>query len=68
MTENDANSTSISPAPSDEPSSPPSTQQREAKKAEYKNLDVTKAKRLIQARENSIKAVKAMIAKKLKPA
>ena len=68
MTENDASSTSISPTPSDEPSSPPSTQQREAKKAEYKNLDVTKAKRLIQARENSIKAVKAMIAKKSKPA
>lgn len=68
MTENDASSTSISPAPSNEPSSPPSSQNREAKKADYKNLDVTKAKRLIQARENSIKVVKAMIAKKSKPA
>lgn len=69
MTENDDSNTSVSPATSDEPStpSPPSTQKREAKKAEYKNLDVTKAKRLIQARENSVKAVKAMIAKKLKP-
>ena len=63
-TENDASSTST---PSNELSSPPSSQNREAKKADYKNLDVTKAKRLIQARENSIKAVKAMIAKKSKP-
>lgn len=37
---------------------------REPKKMDYTNLDVVKAKRLIQARENSIKSVKAAIAKK----
>ncbi|KDR75665.1 hypothetical protein GALMADRAFT_140288 [Galerina marginata CBS 339.88] len=37
---------------------------KESKKLEYKHLDVTKAKRLIQARENAIKSVKALIAKK----
>jgi hypothetical protein len=52
--------------PSNEPSSTPS-QKNKAKKVDYKGLDVTKAKRLIQARENSIKTVKAMIAKKSKP-
>ena len=40
---------------------------REPKKMDYKTLDVVKAKRLIQARENSIKSVKAAIAKKLNP-
>ena len=67
MTENDASNPSASSAPSNEPSSPPSSQRREAKQVDYKNLDVTKAKRLIQARENSIKSVKAMITKKSKP-
>ncbi|KJA28881.1 hypothetical protein HYPSUDRAFT_61717 [Hypholoma sublateritium FD-334 SS-4] len=40
---------------------------REPKKMDYQTLDVVKAKRLIQARENSIKSVKAAIAKKLNP-
>jgi hypothetical protein len=41
-----------------------SSSQRDVKKPDYKDLDVAKAKRLIQARENSIKSVKALIAKK----
>jgi len=38
-----------------------------AKKPDYKDLDLTKAKRLIQAREAAIKSVKALIAKKSNP-
>ena len=38
---------------------------RNSKKPDYKDLDVAKAKRLIQARESSLKSVKALIAKKL---
>ncbi|KAF8161275.1 ribosomal protein S5 domain 2-type protein [Crassisporium funariophilum] len=37
---------------------------RGIKKPDYKNLDVSKAKRLVQARESSLKSVKALIAKK----
>jgi len=35
-----------------------------SKKPDYKVLDVAKAKKLIQARENSLKSVKALLAKK----
>jgi len=68
VAENDETNASVAPnaSPSSEPSSTP-IQKREAKKTDYKSLDVAKAKRLIQARENSIKTVKAMIAKKSKP-
>ena len=38
--------------------------ERNSKKPDYKCVDVAKAKRLIQARENSLKSVKALIAKK----
>jgi len=38
--------------------------ERNSKKPNYKGMDVAKAKRLIQARENSLKTVKALIAKK----
>jgi len=38
-----------------------------AKKPDYNRLDVPKAKRLIQARESSIKSVRALIAKKNLP-
>jgi hypothetical protein len=41
-----------------------STPERISKKPDYKGMDVAKAKRLIQARENSLKSVKALIAKK----
>ena len=41
-----------------------STPERNSKKRDYKGMDVAKAKRLIQARENSLKSVKALIAKK----
>jgi len=41
-----------------------STPERNSKKLDYKGLDVAKAKRLIQARESSLKSVKALIAKK----
>lgn len=44
-----------------------SSPQRDVKKPSYKDLDVAKAKRLIQARENSIKSVKALITKKSNP-
>lgn len=37
------------------------------KAPDYKDLDLTKAKRLIQARERAINSVKALIAKKFKP-
>ena len=38
--------------------------ERNTKKPDYKGIDAAKAKRLIQARENSLKSVKALIAKK----
>jgi hypothetical protein len=38
--------------------------ERISKKTDYKGMDVAKAKRLIQARENSLKSVKALIVKK----
>jgi hypothetical protein len=38
--------------------------ERNSKKPDYKDMDVAKAKRLVQARENSLKSVKALIAKK----
>ena len=44
--------------------SPTSITERNLKKPNYKDLDVTKAKRLIQARESSLKSVKVLIAKK----
>jgi len=68
VVENDETNASVAPnvSHSHEPSSTP-TQKKEVKKADYRGLDVTKAKRLIQARENSIKSVKAVIAKKSNP-
>lgn len=52
-------------------SSSPATQShttpRTAKKPDYGGIDVTKAKRLIHARESAIKGVKALIAKKATP-
>ncbi|KAF9486016.1 ribosomal protein S5 domain 2-like protein [Pholiota conissans] len=53
-----------SSTPTDQEASSASSSQRETKKQSYKDMDMTKAKRLIQARENSIKSVKAMIGKK----
>ena len=41
-----------------------STPERNSKKPDYKGMDVVKAKRLIQARENSLRSVKVLIAKK----
>lgn len=41
-----------------------SVPERNSKKPDYKDMDISKAKRLIQARENSLKSVKALIAKK----
>ena len=38
--------------------------ERNSKKTDYKGIDVTKAKKLIQARENSLRSVKALISKK----
>ena len=35
----------------------------DSKKKDYKGMDVAKAKRLIQARENSLKSVKSLIEK-----
>jgi putative IMPACT (imprinted ancient) family translation regulator len=61
------NETNTSVAPNASPSKSTPTQKKEAKKVDYRGLDATKTKRLIQARENSIKTVKAMIAKKLNP-
>ena len=42
-----------------------SVPERSPKKTDYKGMDLAKAKRLIQARENSLKSVKSLIAKKL---
>lgn len=54
---------------SDDDSAPiiPSHLKKDTKKSAYEGLDIPKAKRLIQAREASIKSVKGMIAKLKEP-
>lgn len=58
--------TSESSKPTVDYPSPNSTPHK-AKKPDYDGLDLTKAKRLIQARENALKSVKSLIQKKVSP-
>ncbi|CAA7262474.1 unnamed protein product [Cyclocybe aegerita] len=52
------------PESTPDPPDPSPSKDQNSRKPDYGGLDVTKAKRLIQARESSIKSVRALIAKK----